>query len=417
MTSTCATSSDVYSFFAEDAQQAMVSVYNCVPTPNPAFLPVTVQLVQLDTNHFSYDVMIGTFNYQLSINPLDNPINYSFTFKSGITIDIINNNPTVNAVHITVAPGVTDTYLINLAGGPVGIELLVTPTRVVSTIFSSSPLGSNFSSNSSSSDPSLNSVSSLNSVLVPNTNCNGTINCGDPATFLTNCSCLTAPNCGTISVPIISILGNTTPDLSDIGTVIFTICDEFLYYKEKPIHEDRCVIPYIKPCQVKQTKFLQCCPFIVSVLKGKGATAYEKAAYIYNKVGSAILGPSSYTFYLNLILYAMAVYILSRILYGHFNINYVLGKHYKKFLHDLGHSRFCAFLQVFLDCTSVVFKYNKFFKFDHKHKDSSHKSTETSKVQSIQASPEKSSGKESDDSSQELSSIGGVQQQRCINCH
>ena len=33
----------------------------------------------------------------------------------------------------------------------------------------------------------------------------------------------------------------------------------------------------------KQTYFIQCCPFMVSVVKGKGETLREKVTYLYNK--------------------------------------------------------------------------------------------------------------------------------------
>ena len=63
----------------------------------------------------------------------------------------------------------------------------------------------------------------------------------------------------------------------------------------------------------------------------------------------------------------MTRYILSRILYGKFCIDYLLEKYYKQFIKDLGRSRFCRFIEFFEDCTDpnnnfVV--YEKYFLYD-----------------------------------------------------
>ena len=69
----------------------------------------------------------------------------------------------------------------------------------------------------------------------------------------------------------------------------------------------------------------------------------------------------------------MAKYIPARVLYGNFNMDYLLGKYNDKFLKDLGESRFCAFLEFFLDTTtSPVVGYDKYFKYskcDHNKSD------------------------------------------------
>ena len=67
-----------------------------------------------------------------------------------------------------------------------------------------------------------------------------------------------------------------------------------------------------------------------------------------------------------LIFYAMSKYIFSRILYGKFNINYLLGKYNKRFLRDLGKSRFCGAMELYLDCKSSSYGYNKYFLEDCK---------------------------------------------------
>lgn len=164
-----------------------------------------------------------------------------------------------------------------------------------------------------------------------------------------------------IDIPYININGQTLIDFSDVGNMIFTIGDEFTYYKEKPLHNTKCITPYpINPDQLKLTIFNKSCPSTVSVLRGRGLTLFEKANSIYN---DKVTFP---TFYLYLILYGMLKYILSRILYGKFDINFLLRKYNEKFLEDLGSSRFCSFLKIFIDPTSPVFGFNQYFKYNLK---------------------------------------------------
>ena len=100
---------------------------------------------------------------------------------------------------------------------------------------------------------------------------------------------------------------------------------------------------------------------MVSVVKGVGLTLKEKLQNIYDNMFSSI-GVSFGQFYENIALYGMAKFILARILYGNFDINYLLGKYNDKFLRDLAMSRFCSFVQFFEDCSSQAFGYNKYFK-------------------------------------------------------
>lgn len=163
----------------------------------------------------------------------------------------------------------------------------------------------------------------------------------------------------TVLIPYIDILGQTLVDFTDIGNLTFTIGDQFKYYKDIPLLDNQCIIPMeINVDDLKLTVFNKCCPSMVSVLKGKGLTLLEKASDIYPGI------PLDFGFYYkNIILYGMAKYIISRILYGKFNINYLLNKYNNKFLKDLGSSRFCSFLELFLDPISKIFGYNKYFKY------------------------------------------------------
>lgn len=64
----------------------------------------------------------------------------------------------------------------------------------------------------------------------------------------TDCSCLVTDACKKVNIPIVNILGQVTVDYSDIGDVIFTICDKYQYYDCEKITscENKCVIEYIK---------------------------------------------------------------------------------------------------------------------------------------------------------------------------
>lgn len=68
----------------------------------------------------------------------------------------------------------------------------------------------------------------------------------------------------------------------------------------------------------------------------------------------------------------MTRYILSRILYGNFDINYLLEIKYKRFIKDLGRSRFCRFIEFFENCTispdfsEIFVGYEKYFLYDKK---------------------------------------------------
>ena len=178
------------------------------------------------------------------------------------------------------------------------------------------------------------------------------------------CACFTNNSCGNVRVPIVTIQGQTTFDGEYLADMLFTICDEFQYYKCKPLRSC-CKVNFIKSELVLQTQFRTCGVKLEEVVKGKGSLR-DKLLAIYDQF-SSILGPSFNGFYENFILYAMAKYVLARILYGDFNLDYLLSSFNRQFLEDLGNSRFCAFLVLFEDCNSSVFGFNKFFKSGKKN--------------------------------------------------
>lgn len=167
--------------------------------------------------------------------------------------------------------------------------------------------------------------------------------------------------CELVKVPILNIVGYTLSDGSDIGEVTFTILDQYQYDKKEPLQLTckKCKPHYIKRKKIKETQFIKCCVKIVSVFKGKGCTLFDKLQYIWIKKQPTI---NFDVFYERVFLYAMSKYILCRLLYGHFDIHYLLQKFNKQFLKDLKHSRFCGALTLFVDPQSIVFGYNQYFK-------------------------------------------------------
>ena len=169
-----------------------------------------------------------------------------------------------------------------------------------------------------------------------------------------------------ILVPIILIEGQTLTDASDLSDMKFTIKDEFCYYDKEPLVDTKCGIFCTNPCKLQTTIFRKCCKdtSICTVLRGQGRNAFEKASYLYDN-DAALRATTTFPqfYYKNLILYAMSKYILSRILYGKFNIKFLLGKFNKQFFIDLGKSRFCGALRIYTDADNLA-SYDRFFLTD-----------------------------------------------------
>lgn len=164
-----------------------------------------------------------------------------------------------------------------------------------------------------------------------------------------------------ILVPAINISGQRLIDFSDVGNTVFRILDKYSYYNSTSSKNDGiCTLDSISPEELKETIFDKACPKMVSIVKGKGNTLLDKLNYIFDTFDIDIYFG---TFYDNIILYGMTKYILSRLLYGNFDINYLLRKCNDRFLIDLSHSRFCNFLQFFSDPTYIG--YDKYFRYNN----------------------------------------------------
>ena len=140
-----------------------------------------------------------------------------------------------------------------------------------------------------------------------------------------------------IQYPKIYIHSQTLIDGTDIGDTIFIV-----EYENSKIN-----------------KFEKSCPKVVSVLKGGGCTALEKSTNIHK------LEPNNLTyleFANNLIEYSMVRYFLSKLLYGTFNVEYLLGKYYHKFLKDLSKSQYYHYVDFFT--TGQLIGYDKYFLYE-----------------------------------------------------
>jgi hypothetical protein len=174
-----------------------------------------------------------------------------------------------------------------------------------------------------------------------------------------------------VLVPIINIEGQTLLNSADIGDVIFTIQDKYQYYDSNPItckKDNRCGLYEISPNKLKTTIFEKCSVPIASVVRGKGKNLNEKLMYLVSKLGEEEIGVPFIVFYPNMFLYAMLKYILCRLIYGEFSIKFLLRSFNDKFIQDLGNSRFCGAVPIFIGCVDnggsqlCIYNYYKYFK-------------------------------------------------------
>lgn len=146
-----------------------------------------------------------------------------------------------------------------------------------------------------------------------------------------------------IEVPEINIIGQTLIDGSDIGQVIFDIKDKYYYYDDIAKQNNGiCKLEEIDSKNLVITNFDKPCVKITSIVIGTQESLRDKIGDIWNQSTD-----SFEEFFQDFLEYSMARYILSKILYGTFNINYLLRKNYKTFLSDLKKSRFCSFVKFF----------------------------------------------------------------------
>lgn len=168
-------------------------------------------------------------------------------------------------------------------------------------------------------------------------------------------------NINNYTIPSIDIKFQSLIDGSDIGNTTFTISDNFQYYNHKttPIIPNH-ICQTLQTNNIKITIFNRNCPLIFNILKGKGNTAWEKVGYLFDNMDTNF--DDIYNFFIEgIVRYSMLKYVLARLMYGKFNIKYVLNKYNNKFLKDLKHTRFCNFVFEFTDPNSNIFGYDKYF--------------------------------------------------------
>jgi hypothetical protein len=184
----------------------------------------------------------------------------------------------------------------------------------------------------------------------------------------TECEQFVPSECGSTKVPVVTFCGGTNPEGTDIGDVDFKIYDEHRYCKEHKLPCDYvCSINFIPNDDILVTEFNRENVQIASVVRGKGANLYEKLESIFINLGEEVIGVPFTVFYQNIFRYSMRKYVLSRLLYGKFSINFLLGKYNDQFLEDLNNSRFCGYIPYFEDCISTGYGYNKYFKSGRRH--------------------------------------------------
>ena len=169
--------------------------------------------------------------------------------------------------------------------------------------------------------------------------------------------------CDKVRIPIIDIEGQTTFNGQYLSDMTFTIKDIYGYCAYDPIlikNKGQCKKIYSEQKDLKSTTFLLFNPPMQDVVKGKGKTLREKLLYYYNN-HEALIGTSFNSFYNQMILYGMLKYILSKLLYGHFNIHYLCRHFNKQFFKDLNHSRFCGFIEFFNNPDNNIINYSRFF--------------------------------------------------------
>ena len=160
-----------------------------------------------------------------------------------------------------------------------------------------------------------------------------------------------------VSVPIIRITGQTLSEGSDLGNAKFAIIDKYQYYHGDyiPDKDNKCGVYNVNVSELKKTILEINCPAIILALvtKGTGNTWYDKTESIYLELGEEKIGTGFNSFRERLLLYSLLKLLLARILYNEFNIKYLLRKYNEKFIKDLGKSRFCEVLHVFLDLSLI----------------------------------------------------------------
>lgn len=148
-----------------------------------------------------------------------------------------------------------------------------------------------------------------------------------------------------MEIPVINVLSISMDYFGgNMSSVAFLVGDTFIHkgdYPRNDLNEEKAKIyckenpvkPKVIPFEdVKCTYYIQS-PNINSVLLAEVEPLVSKFK-------------DEKTMY-QVVFYGMTKYILCRLLYGDFNVDYLLRRHSKKFRHDLTHSRYWRFREFF----------------------------------------------------------------------
>ncbi|CAK7994789.1 Hypothetical protein POVR1_LOCUS313 [uncultured virus] len=166
------------------------------------------------------------------------------------------------------------------------------------------------------------------------------------------------PPPGQTSVPQIDIIAYSSLDRENLGEVKFTVKD-IISYKcifLPPKSKHQCKDQIVSTLEIIETVFVES-PDLNRVVKGKGCTLQEKTNYLRAKYNIPL---TESQFLGNVIAFGLLKYILARLMYGDFNLKYLLRCFNNEFIRDLNKSRFCLFVDAFVELG--LKGYSRFYK-------------------------------------------------------
>lgn len=157
--------------------------------------------------------------------------------------------------------------------------------------------------------------------------------------------------CDLQEVPRIGINSQTDSFGLNIGETIFTVTDTKkygdYYCKDNALSlcPDKCIYQstFVKYPQVQKVLLGNVCPGSCNCNCTEG-TITQKIQFLINKFG---INLALDDFFGTMTTYSTLRYILSRLLYGHFSVKFLLGKYYSNFMTDLKQSRYFRFATFF----------------------------------------------------------------------
>ena len=370
----------------------MTTKSNCVNYSSISTTPIVVTIntgnyINLPTNSPVLPVTIALSSLPEPPNPFS--VKVGFGTAAGYTLNVVytNDNPSLPQGSFTEIFGCTPEFTINTEGkgrtNGSGFYIIKTPLGPINIPNATINRVTINSQTSNNGDEYL--ITMISSIKFNLTDPEASTACAQIDYIRKNnvtidegiCNdkyCFCSSDCKTTRIPLINIVGQSMKTGTDVSDMTFTIFDKYTYEEKKSIvdyNQNRCQLLRLECSKLKVTTFVKCCPWMVLVTRGKGSTLNEKLQDLISKN----LQPSNMDikeFLRTIIKYGMTRYILSRILYGDFNIDYLLEKHYKRFIKDLGRSRFCRFIEFFENCTispdfpESFVGYEKYFLCDKK---------------------------------------------------